>query len=150
LAGVLRDKTPTIAAGTIGKDIPGMINIFGKGMHLGINKVKPSLGVADEPDYGFCETSIGRLEMNVEDIHENLTAILEVINENKPKRKDNSGFITRVMAYILPSGATSVPSTSKFTIIHPLVHDLRVKEQEQVVTEGRAAIARTLTELKSS
>ena len=37
-----------------------MIQTFCKGMYIHVEKVRPSTGVADEPDYGFCKTTIGK------------------------------------------------------------------------------------------
>ena len=38
-----------------------MIQTFCKGMYIHVEKVRPSTGVADEPDYGYCKTTIGKL-----------------------------------------------------------------------------------------
>ena len=37
-------------------------------MALNVEKVKPAVGVADEPDYGHCVATIGRLGMEVDDM----------------------------------------------------------------------------------
>ena len=37
-------------------------------MSLNVEKVKPGMGVADEPDYGQCFATIGRLGMEVNDM----------------------------------------------------------------------------------
>ena len=37
-----------------------MIQTFCKGMYIHVEKVRPSTGVADEPDYGVCRTTIGK------------------------------------------------------------------------------------------
>ena len=37
-------------------------------MSLNVEKVKPAMGVADEPDYGHCVAVIGRLGMEVDDM----------------------------------------------------------------------------------
>ena len=37
-------------------------------MSLNVEKVKPAVGVADEPDYGHCVATIGRLGMEVDDM----------------------------------------------------------------------------------
>ena len=83
--------------GTIGNDIPLLIATITRGMDVTIQKPKPSLGIADEPDYGFCEAPIGRLDMDVAAIESNLTVLLQKLNENRPKRKekDDDSFITR-------------------------------------------------------
>ena len=44
LIGLLRDKTPKYADGTIGSDIPRMVKTFGRGMFVDVTKPKPQLG----------------------------------------------------------------------------------------------------------
>ena len=43
-------------------------------MSLNVEKVKPAMGVADEPDYGHCVATIGRLGMEVDDMKVNLVS----------------------------------------------------------------------------
>ena len=117
-------------------------------MHLQVEKVKPSLGVADEPDYAFCKATIGRLDMEVEDLNENLTVMLENLNQNKPKRKDGSGFITRVQVFCKPNEKDHLSKHLNFSIIHPLIYDNRVEEQEKVLQENRAVIAENVNKLR--
>ena len=83
--------------GTIGNDIPLLIATFTRGMDVTVQKPKPTLGIADEPDYGFCEAPIGRLDMDIVALESNLTVLLQKLNENRPKRKekDDDSFITR-------------------------------------------------------
>jgi len=150
LMALLRDKTPSISNKTIGTDMVRMIQTFCKGMYIHVEKVRPSTGVADEPDYGFCKTTIGRLKMDVEDLNTNLSVILEGFNEEAPKRKDKSGFITRVEVYCKPNDRNNLSKNYNFSLIHPEIYDLRVKEQEKVVQEGRAEIARNVANLKKS
>ena len=69
----LRDKAPSIVQGTIGNDVVKLIQTFAKGMYLQVEKVRPSVGIADEPDYAFCNGTIGRLGMETEDLNTNLT-----------------------------------------------------------------------------
>ena len=45
---------------TVGTDMVRMIQTFCKGMYIHVEKVRPSTGVADEPDYGVCRTTIGK------------------------------------------------------------------------------------------
>jgi hypothetical protein len=44
LIGLLRDKTPKFADGTIGSDIARMVKTFGRGMFVDVIKPKPMLG----------------------------------------------------------------------------------------------------------
>ena len=41
------------------------IAIYILGTLLDVQKVKPGLGISDEPDYGQCFTTVGRLGMNI-------------------------------------------------------------------------------------
>lgn len=148
LNAALRDKVPTMANESIGSDVVKMVQTFAKGMQVTVEKVKPGLGVADEPDYGVCKATIGRLGMANEDLVENMTAILEKLNENKPKRKDGSGLITRVQVYCLVNG--SAAQNFQFSLIHPLIYDERVEEQEKLISEGRAEVAKNVEKLRES
>ena len=66
-------------------------------MDVTVKKVKPSLGYVEEPDYGYCEASIGKLDMDVDKLEANLTALLQALHEQRPmKRRDkDETFITR-------------------------------------------------------
>jgi len=44
LVGHLRDKVPKTADGTVGTDIPRLVQTFGKGMFVDVLKVQPKLG----------------------------------------------------------------------------------------------------------
>ena len=44
-------------------------------MALNVEKVKPAVGVADEPDYGHCVATIGRLGMEVDDMKVKLVSM---------------------------------------------------------------------------
>ena len=88
--------------GTVGTDIPLLVSTFSRGMDVSVRKVKPSLGYAEEPDYGFCESSIGRLDMDIDKLEDNLTILLRKLNENRPKRKDkDESFATRCILKVL-------------------------------------------------
>ena len=150
LSAALRDKAPNNTNGTIGVDMVRMIQTFAKGMYVNVKKVAPSAGIKDEPDYGFCTATIGRLNMSVEDMNENLTVILDALNTNAPRRKDKSGFITRVQAYVLPNGVMTAPKAYHFSVLHPAIYDTRVEEQEKVIQEGMEEIAKNVEKLKSN
>ena len=89
--------------GTVGTDIPLLVSTFSRGMDITVKKVKPTLGYADEPDYGFCEATIGRLDMDADKLEDNLTVIINSLNEKRPlKRKDKDDtFITRCILKVL-------------------------------------------------
>ena len=88
--------------------------------------------------------------MDVKDLNTNLSVILEGFNEEAPKRKDKSGFITRVEVYCKPNDRNNLSKNYNFSLIHPEIYDLRVEEQEKVVQEGRAEIAKNVANLKKS
>ena len=87
----------TILEGTVGTDVPLLVSTWCRGMDVTVKKVKPSLGYVEEPDYGFCEASIGKLDMDVDKLEANLTALLYALHEQRPmKRRDkDETFITR-------------------------------------------------------
>ena len=87
--------------------------------------------------------------MEVGDMLENLTAVLEAIDENKPKRKDGTGFITRVQLFLEPANGIKVPH-SEFSITHELIYDPRAEEQDHIRQEGREQIAKAVEILKSN
>lgn len=149
LRAVIRDKTPNDKNGSIGTDITRMIQTFAKGIQLDIVKAKSQPGYMDEPDYASCVGTIGRLNMNVEDLTANLEVILEVVREMKPKRKDGSGFVTRAMLYCLPNQVASMPKYYHFSIIHPLIDDPRVEEQTKIQQEGKELILKNVEKLRS-
>lgn len=149
LKAVIRDKTPHLGNGTIGTDMTRMIQTFGQGIQLNVVKAKAQPGYMDEPDYGSCVGTIGRLNMSIEDLTANLDVVLEVLRENKPKRKDGSGFITRVMLYCLPNQVTTMPKYYHFSIIHPSIDDTRVEEQIKVQQEGKELILKNVEKLRS-
>ena len=127
-----------------------LVQTFAKGMYLNVKKVSPSSGIKDEPDYASCNATIGRLNMTIEDMNENLTVILDNLNQNAPKRKDGTGFITRVQVYVMPHGKTNVPKYFQFSIKHPIIYDPRAEEQDKIIQEGMEEIAKNVEKLKSS
>lgn len=150
LVGLLRDKLPKTLDGTIGSDIPMMVKTFGRGMFVDVLKVKPALGMANEPDYAYCEATIGRLDMDIVELKDNLNIFLETLNENKPKRRDNSEeFLSRCILHLQPLEGESLEPNLSFSIIHPLILDRRVGEQEKALKEGREAIRKSVAILKS-
>jgi len=147
LAGILREKLPRFADGTIGTDIPLIVATFTRGMIVNVKKVKPSLGVEEEPDYGFCEATIGRLDMDITKLENNLTILLQKLNENRPKRKDKDDtFISRCILKVEGKDGEG----DEFSIIHTEVSDKRVQEQDKVVTEGRKIIKEKVLKLKQN
>ena len=66
-------------------------------MDVTVKKVKPALGYVHEPDYGFCEASIGKLDMDLDKLEANLTALLQALHEQRPMKRNDKDetFITR-------------------------------------------------------
>jgi ribosomal protein L1 len=58
VTGLLREKTPNKLDGTLGSDMLKMIRTFRTGISVEVKKVKKTLGIDDDPSYGFCE--VGR------------------------------------------------------------------------------------------
>jgi len=146
LAGILRDKCPRIPDGTVGDDVPLMVSTFARGMHVNVKKVKPILGYQDEQDYGFCEATIGTLDMEVKHLEENLTSLLEKLNANRPKRKDknDTNYITRCILKVKEKPGIG----EEFSIQHDCVSDKRVEEQQKALNEGRQLIKERVIKLK--
>ena len=65
-------------------------------MDVTVKKVKPALGYVHELDYGFCEASIGKLDMDVDKLEANLTALLQALHEQRPMKRNDKDetFIT--------------------------------------------------------
>lgn len=61
VAGMLRDKTPKKLDGTVSDDVVKMVRTFRSGMAVEVKKPVPSLLVANEPDFGYCEVPLGYL-----------------------------------------------------------------------------------------
>ncbi len=95
LAGLLRDKAPSKASGTVGADVSKMVRTFRSGMQVQVKKPVPSLLVAKEPDFGWCEVPLGLLSQEEGELKANLDMLLETLEENRPRR-EQGGWITRV------------------------------------------------------
>ena len=156
-----------------------MVATFARGMDVKVQKIKPTLGLADEPDYGFCEATIGRLDMDNEKLASNLSALLQKMSENRVKRKDptDDAFITRCIVKVILMSQIGSPYKElpillishrkclffnffkvdgkseigdDFSIIHALVSDKRVKEQEETISNGQKIIAEKVESLKAA
>ena len=147
LINILRDNVPMVKNGTIGEDIGLLVKTFGRGMEVQIRKVKPDLGVADEPDYGYCIAPIGTLDMDPALIAENLDAILEKLDENRPKRKDpkDNAFLTRCMIRV--SGDDD--PHSNFSVLRDTISDDKGRKQPEDVAVGKAMVEEKVKQIKS-
>lgn len=123
LTGILRDKVPTTRDGTISSDLENLIKTYQDGIVVDVNKVKKSLTVLDEPDYGFCVFEIARLDMSDEEIVANINGALKALSiKNIITRKSDSKFITRCQMFV----DESYPI--KYDIHHELVNDHKGKK----------------------
>jgi len=146
LNNILRDKNPRVQLGTVGPDVSLLVKAFARGMNIQVMKVKPELGIADEPDYGYCEAPIGTLEMEPAQVKENLDAILDKLDEGRPpKRKDPNdvAFMTRCVLRVV--GDSDV--TSHFSIFHDMVTDKKGRQQEQALADARTVVQRKVEEI---
>uniref|UniRef100_A0A0A9VZT1 39S ribosomal protein L1, mitochondrial n=1 Tax=Lygus hesperus TaxID=30085 RepID=A0A0A9VZT1_LYGHE len=95
LRGLLKKKFPNPKNGTLGPNIGELI----KTVRTGIQYL--ALRDENELDYGFINTSFGKLDMETSHLRENLIALLESIQTARPKRE--GPFITRVLMTCPPS-----------------------------------------------
>nr|ACO15330.1 50S ribosomal protein L1 [Caligus clemensi] len=118
LSGQLREKLPRKQDGTLGSNIEYMVKTFTNGQKVSVTKVPPSLFVEDEPDYGYCTAEIGKLQMDLHLLEENINGILLALSEkNAMTRVSRNDFITRCMLYV----DDNFPA--KISIVHDLILD---------------------------
>jgi len=120
LFGILREKYPKKAAGTVGSNIEKMVRTFQNGQLVDLKKPKETLGYKDDPSFAYCEAMIGRLDMPSEHIEVNFSLLLSVLNESAPK-KSASSFITRAQLFI------DDKLKCKFTVANDLINDVKYK-----------------------
>lgn len=147
LVNILRDKMPRTTLGTVGSDMGLLVKTFNSGMNVDVKKLKPSIEIADEPDYGFCLAPIGTLDMEVDHLSENLNAVLLKLLENQPKRKEGTdqSFLTRCILRI--QGQSE--EFAQFSILSEHINDAKGAEQAQAVKKGQAIIAERVREIQS-
>lgn len=149
LNNVLRDKNPRPQTGTISSDVGLLVKAFARGMDVQVKKVKPELGVADEPDYGYCVVPIGSLQMEPRLIAGNLDAILEKLDEARPpKRKDpnDNAFLTRCVLRVV---GESDP-TAQFSVFNDKVTDKKGQKQGQAAADARTFVQRKVEEIAAA
>ncbi len=124
-----------------------------------VKKVVPSVYVAKQPDYGYCEASLGYLSTEDEKLKDNLDVLLETLMEAKPRR-EKGGFITRsvikgsqvslcvcvcliflISWYRVQLQLMDGSPHAIFAIKHPLIYDEKLQEQVVKPSKEEAEIA---------
>nr|SVE77077.1 EOG090X089S [Daphnia lumholtzi]SVE78935.1 EOG090X089S [Daphnia lumholtzi] len=106
LRGLLKRKLPNIKNGSVGVDMPKMIQIFSRGIEFA------STRDAYELDYGLVEVPFGRLTMPMEELEANFSAILKDIESCRPRT--SRSFITRCYVLSPPSPEYFVVKTEAY------------------------------------
>lgn len=94
IRGVLKEHFPNKIRGNFGTDMDQLVKKFVEGIDF--QCVKDDY----EKDYAWVEAIIGRLNMNIEQLQQNLSYFLERVEDFKPKEvpaKDYNGLISRVL-----------------------------------------------------
>lgn len=127
LAGLLRERTPSLKTGTVGKDIRKLVRTFKTGINVDVKTAERQPRVEADPSYGYCEVPFANFEMPIEQMEENLDLILETLQENRPRRKTESkkGWVTRIVLKMVDG-----PHYAEFALKHPLIHDPKLREFE--------------------
>ena len=58
LAGLLRERTPDVKTGTVGKDIRKMVRTFKTGISVDVKTAQKQPRVEEDKSYGYCEVNI--------------------------------------------------------------------------------------------
>nr|SVE75201.1 EOG090X089S [Daphnia dolichocephala] len=106
LRGLLKRKLPNLKNGSMGVDMPKMIQIFSKGLEFASTKD------AYELDYGLVETPFGRLTMPIEELEANFSTILKDIETCRTRT--SGAFITRCYVLSPPSPEYFVVKTEPY------------------------------------
>lgn len=96
LRGLMKKKFPNPKSGTLGNDLPEMVQRYLNGIQY--------KAVKDEyqQDFGLVETCIGTLDMESQHLEDNLVHLIKDIDSMRPKR--DGKFVTRVILKSPPSG----------------------------------------------
>nr|SVE74259.1 EOG090X089S [Daphnia barbata] len=106
LRGLLKRKLPNLKNGSMGVDIPKMIEVFSKGLEFSSTKD------AYELDYGLVEVPFGRLTMPMEELEANFATILKDIETCRART--SGAFITRCYVLSPPSPEFFVVKTDPY------------------------------------
>ncbi|XP_041989016.1 50S ribosomal protein L1 [Aricia agestis] len=128
IRGLMKRRFPNVRSGTLDPDICGLVKKFAAGVQFRVTKDE------NQPNFGTVEVPVGRLNMDVKQIVENIEALLKDIQGSRPKR--DGLFITRCFI-------VSPPSSEKLKI-DPFVYvdrELSKEVQEDSDDESEAAAA---------
>ncbi|KAL7295287.1 hypothetical protein TKK_0011422 [Trichogramma kaykai] len=118
LRGLLKKKVPNIKNGTLGLDIADMV-------YHHVNGIKYSAKPCENfPQYGTTSIPIGKLNMEVEHLEENMQVALNHLMQSKPKRPG---------PFVLRLRLEAKPSKESFK----LDHKLYVKQDEEEATDEK-------------
>nr|CAG4647161.1 EOG090X089S [Megafenestra aurita]SVE92466.1 EOG090X089S [Megafenestra aurita] len=106
LRGLLKKKLPNVRTGSMGVDLPKMIERYSKGLEYSSTKD------AYELDYGLVEVPFGRLTMSMEELEANFSAILKDIESCRGRTSGE--FITRTFVISPPSTESFVVKTETY------------------------------------
>ncbi|GAB0096507.1 Ribosomal protein L1, mitochondrial [Sergentomyia squamirostris] len=113
LRGLMKKKFPNPKNGSLGADIPSMVNHFKNGIEYSAYRDENQL------DFALIKATIGTLNMDIDHLEKNLINLLKDIDSTRPKR--DGKFITRVLI-------KSPPSKEKFKI-HPFLYVSEILEK---------------------
>ncbi|KAI8420636.1 hypothetical protein MSG28_007880 [Choristoneura fumiferana] len=114
IRGLMKRKFPNVRSGTLDPDLLAMVEKFAAGVQYKVARDE------NQQNFGSVEVPIGRLNMDVKHVAENIAALLKDIQSVRPKR--DGLFITRCLI-------TSPPSTERLKI-DPFVYVDRTLTQE--------------------
>ncbi|XP_067004658.1 large ribosomal subunit protein uL1m [Anabrus simplex] len=124
--GLMKRNFPTTRNGTLGADVAEMVSRFKFGIKYA------SSSDENEKDYGWIDTSIGKLDMDVSHLEANFIALLKDVDSLRPKRE--GPFITRCLLI-------SAPSVERLKVnLEPYLgvekdQDIRIEEEEEEEVE---------------
>lgn len=119
IRGLIKKKFPSVRGGTAANDVLQLLERFTKGVEYSTTKDKY------HHDYATIRAPFGRLGMSNDQLEENLAALLEDVEKQRPQKKSGS-LIT--MAMIL-----CPPSREQFKIDHKL-YDLQANPVKLATT----------------
>uniref|UniRef100_A0A6B2E7X8 Putative 50s ribosomal protein l1 ic n=1 Tax=Phlebotomus kandelakii TaxID=1109342 RepID=A0A6B2E7X8_9DIPT len=95
LRGLMKKKFPNPKNGSLGVDIPSMVQHFKNGIEYS------AIRDENQRDFGLITTTIGSLNMDIDHLEKNLISVLKDVDSVRPKR--DGKFITRVLLKSSPS-----------------------------------------------
>ncbi|XP_059610555.1 large ribosomal subunit protein uL1 [Phlebotomus argentipes] len=125
LRGLMKKKFPNPKSGSLGVDIPAMVQHFKNGIEYSAKRDENQL------DFALITSTIGTIDMDIDHLEKNLICLLKDIDSVRPKR--DGKFITKVLLF-------SAPSAERFKI-NPFLYIDEVLEKyaakEDTETEGK-------------